>query len=434
MRKLLKINLDDLLKNGIINSETAERIESFYNSKTAPSESRILAIFGVLGAALIGLGIILIVAHNWDDLSKFTKTMLAFLPMLIGQGLVGFTLFKKSENKAWREASATFLFFAVGACIAMVSQIYHIEGELHSFLLTWIIICLPLVYVMRSAMVSLLIIGFATWYAFAYKWDVRGRPIPWAYLGILIAVFPFFYRLWKEEPRSNSFAFHLWFWAGSLALGLSTFGKDETILLWLVYAALFGIYFLLGSLETFKERRLIANPLLIIGALGSIILFLITSFGEVMRDFESEILNKEEALTSPEIYLTILLFAFVAYLIAKTKFATEFGKIHPLKFAAIIFLISFFIGKMTGSPILSNLFLLWAGMFYILRGEAMAHLGWLNFGLLILATLIMCRFFDVDLSFVTRGILFILMGCGFLFANIRIIRKRKMSDITSETN
>ena len=34
------------------------------------------------------MGIILIIAHNWDDLSRPLRTLLAFAPVLLGQGLV----------------------------------------------------------------------------------------------------------------------------------------------------------------------------------------------------------------------------------------------------------------------------------------------------------------------------------------------------------
>jgi hypothetical protein len=40
-------------------------------------------------------------------------------------------------------------------------------------------------------------------------------------------------------------------------------------------------------------------------------------------------------------------------------------------------------------------------------------------------TLVVCKFFDEDLSFITRGILFISVGIGFFVANYLVIKKRK---------
>jgi len=39
--------------------------------------------------------------------------------------------------------------------------------------------------------------------------------------------------------------------------------------------------------------------------------------------------------------------------------------------------------------------------------------------------LIICRFFDTNLSFVLRGLLFVLVGLGFFAMNYWMIRKRK---------
>ncbi|MFT5306512.1 MAG: hypothetical protein ACI89M_002038, partial [Chitinophagales bacterium] len=42
--------------------------------------------------------------------------------------------------------------------------------------------------------------------------------------------------------------------------------------------------------------------------------------------------------------------------------------------------------------------------------------------------LVACRFFDSNLSFVFRGLLFILVGLGFFFVNYWMINRRK-SDV-----
>ncbi|MFT6335528.1 MAG: putative membrane protein [Saprospiraceae bacterium] len=61
-------DIEKLIGEGIISEETANRIKNYYKSKEVKSSNRLLVIFGVLGAFLIGLGIILILAHNWDQL------------------------------------------------------------------------------------------------------------------------------------------------------------------------------------------------------------------------------------------------------------------------------------------------------------------------------------------------------------------------------
>ena len=100
-----------------------------------------------------------------------------------------------------------------------------------------------------------------------------------------------------------------------------------------------------------------------------------------------------------------------------------------LKPVADVFIPIFFIGTFSSIAVfLINLLVFAIGILTIRAGSKQNHLGILNYGLLIIAALIVCRFFDTDLSFVIRGLLFISVGVGFFFANYRMIRKRQEND------
>ncbi len=103
-------DISELVKADIITQETADKMFDYYKNKGSSSTNRLFIVFGILGAILVGLGIILIVAHNWDELSRGTKTFFAFLPLLAGQMLCGYTLMKRQDSIAWRESGSAFLF------------------------------------------------------------------------------------------------------------------------------------------------------------------------------------------------------------------------------------------------------------------------------------------------------------------------------------
>ena len=67
--KIIK-DLPELIAAGIISEETARNIQQYYQHKSQTSGNKLYIVFGILGALLIGLGIILIVAHNWNIFSK----------------------------------------------------------------------------------------------------------------------------------------------------------------------------------------------------------------------------------------------------------------------------------------------------------------------------------------------------------------------------
>ena len=191
-------DLQELESAGVISKDTSTRIESYYKNKKDPSTNKLFVVFGILGAILVGLGTILIIAHNWDELSRGLKTGAAFLPLLVGQALCSFTLLKKHQNIAWKEGSAVFLFFAVGTSIALISQIYNIPGNLSSYLLTWMLLILPLVYVMKSSTVSLLYIIGTTYFAGETGYWDYPKDSPYIYWLLIAAIVPHYYLLLKK--------------------------------------------------------------------------------------------------------------------------------------------------------------------------------------------------------------------------------------------
>ncbi len=64
------------------------------------------------------------------------------------------------------------------------------------------------------------------------------------------------------------------------------------------------------------------------------------------------------------------------------------------------------------------------GVYTLVRGLRGSRFVEANVGLVIIAALAIARFFDTDLGFVTRGVAFVVVGLGFLAANLMLFRKR----------
>ncbi len=159
----LKDFLDDCENKKIIDQPTVERIYSHFlvrqkqNSsitsaqKSPPKNDNVLLItVGIIGVVLIGLGIIYLFAHNWDVLSRTTKTMLSFVPVLISILANIFTLTKRKNNVVWQESTAVSTFLAVGSMLALILQIYQLPGIENHFYLYWCALCLPVIYILNS--------------------------------------------------------------------------------------------------------------------------------------------------------------------------------------------------------------------------------------------------------------------------------------------
>ena len=75
--------------------------------------------------------------------------------------------------------------------------------------------------------------------------------------------------------------------------------------------------------------------------------------------------------------------------------------------------------------ILTNVLVFILGILAIKIGAARFNFGILNYGLLIVSILITCRFFDTDMSFVIRGLLFVIVGIGFFMANYIMLKRQQ---------
>ena len=82
------------------------------------------------------------------------------------------------------------------------------------------------------------------------------------------------------------------------------------------------------------------------------------------------------------------------------------------------------------STLLFNLYMLALGLAYLVQGCRSIQLRLVNFGMLILSLLLITRFFDSDFGFLARGIAFILIGCGFLTANLIIARQKRNMEVS----
>jgi len=422
-------DLQELESAGVISKDTSTRIESYYKNKKDPSTNKLFVVFGILGAILVGLGTILIIAHNWDELSRGLKTGAAFLPLLIGQALCSFTLLKKHQNIAWKEGSAVFLFFAVGASIALISQIYNIPGNLSSYLLTWMLLMLPLVYVMKSSMVSLLYIIGTTYFASETGYWDYPTEIPYVYWLMIAVIVPHYYLLLKKSPNSNFLRFHNWFVALSLTVVLGTFSKQMDELMFLAYASLFGLFYLFGT-SKFLPDKTTKNAFTLLGSVGTVVILLILSFNEFWEHFIKKEMFLNEIIVAPEFIITVILSVLAMMFLYERLKSSSIKGISPFSVAFLLFIPIFFMGTFSSiaAVFLINLLVFAIGILTIRAGSKQNHLGILNYGFLIIAALIVCRFFDTDLSFVIRGLLFISVGVGFFFVNYRMIKKRQEND------
>ena len=97
MAEIIEISIEELIygKNNKIGLEPPEK----------DNKKLFITIFSILGTLLVAGGIALLFFALWDKINGLIKTVLAFIPLLVG---VGFEIFvsKKKTGAVWNEIGA----------------------------------------------------------------------------------------------------------------------------------------------------------------------------------------------------------------------------------------------------------------------------------------------------------------------------------------
>jgi uncharacterized membrane protein len=425
-------DLHELVNANVITGETAQQIAGYYRKKQEqfpPARNRQLLVFGILGALLVGTGLMFIIANQWEELPRSVKTFCAFLLLIVPQLLCFYAMVKKPGSVVWRESTALLLFFAVGASISLVSQIYRINGEQSTFLLTWMLLIAPMIYLLNSSAVSLAFLFGMMSYGFSVRFD---PSIPWGeqlYWLLLLVPIPRYLQLLKTYQEAPLFVLHHWAIPAVLTLTIGTVSHNFGVLLPPVYFTLFGIFYMIGNLPYFNRSTPELNGFRVVGVGGAIVTLVVMSFKSnweklLEKHFEADLLLK-----SPEFLVILLLVALAFFLMYREIKNRGLSELKPMEFSWLVFLPIFVLGCFsTLAVILVNLLVLLAGIWLIRKGTSLSNLGFLNAGMLVITSLLICRSVDIDLSLVVKGLFFVVVGIGFFVANWWILKKRKENE------
>jgi drug/metabolite transporter superfamily protein YnfA len=432
----LRAELPELVSEGVLTSEAAEALERHYAEKLPEEPRRIgFILSAILGALLVGAGIILLVAHNWDFLSRPVRCAIAFTPLVLSQALAIFVLTRRNESVPWRESAAILNVAAIGTAMALVSQTYQIQGDFARFILVWMVLTIPVVYLLRTTFgLTAYFIGTMVWVLSSKTGDLFGvRPNDlWVWPLIFLGLPAFI-----ESLRRNRNGFGTLLATASLALA-AAFALGATDALgarsfWrCAFAGFWSVVYLAG-VGYFKDwRRSHAHPFVAIGWVAILSLTIFLSFKDTWRTNQWQTAVDGVPRHYPDALAVGIQIAWVlaALLLGAYTFWKEFRhrvNLAPALFAPVV-LVAWGIAKQTKNSLLPslllNLFALALGLFTLIRGVRAGRVYEANLGMIVIAALALARFFDSEFEFVVRGIAFIAVGLGFLITNLVVFKRR----------
>ena len=145
---------------GLITPEQGQAILGSYSpSELAPpsyrAQGRLVTGLSIVGAVLVGLGVILFFAANWDAIGRWPKLGLILAAIIAGHGLGYYLRYYRGYQ---RVGSAMVLLACIiyGAGVHLVGQVYNVDVNDPNLMLFWLLGVLPLVYIVRSQPIQLL--------------------------------------------------------------------------------------------------------------------------------------------------------------------------------------------------------------------------------------------------------------------------------------
>jgi uncharacterized membrane protein len=429
----------DWVEKGLISREQARAILSTYGTDLPEGKGRSLAEFVLIALAslFMGVSVILIVSHNWEDIPRAVR-MVSLWVLTLALNSAGLYYFLKDRLKA---SQIWFLLGSLiyGASIFLIAQIYHLGEYFPNGVLFWALGVLPLGLLISSFPLMLLTtVLCAIWFCL----EVSNGYIPWLYILFFAG---FFYYCFAQK---RSLIIFLAAVAGALSF-------LEVLLTKILYPDRFifelnsnhvyftvGLFILLFTSGYYLERRKLSSVssdyglvLRLWAVRFGVLTLLIFSFEGPWEELIKASLTNGKFLTGWCIFLILVQYLLLANL---RDDSTDESKYLPVAsrenipslaftFAFILIVILLTVSSITTDnavtlQIAANLGLLAMGIWYITRAMRVSAGSSFQFGVGIILFTGLLRYIDLIGDYIGGSIVFFIAAM-IMFASAKLWKK-----------
>ena len=404
----------------IISAEQAAGIRRLYPVSGKPrGVPWALVVFSCAGATVVGLGVILLLAYNWDELPKFAKLALVFGAILGGQ-LGGLSLLGR---EGWKpmvgEALCLLGTISFGAGIWLVAQIYHIDEHFPNGFLVWALGALAMAWALQSAKQAVLATILFTIWGSSEAWSFDS-PSYWAIVAVMGGAAPLAWRL-RSTLLTVVVLASIYFLTVAVLGGYGGGAHAVTSTLALSALLIAGGR-LIGRKPGSDPGP--TNAMIFVGFAGFLVCCYLLGFHEMANDLLDWDRRPDRNLGFASTYGWLLAACGLAgwgglawrALKAKTSLINIEEWLCPIALVYAYLLASlrgFHEAHLVASTF--NLVFLAIAIMWMLRGCRESRLWATVLGSLLFAALVLARYFDLFESLFARGLTFVILG-GVLFA------------------
>lgn len=396
--------------------------------------STLMIVFSILGALLVGVGLVLIFVTFWQKMPMISKGVLSFLPLLAGQASGLFVLMKKKDKLTWCEGAGVLWTAGIAATFTMIYNIFDLRIYWYTVLVFICLSILPVMVLLSS------VSPLAVYYGCAITWIVALLEREQSVFALLFAIAlivvgcVFSSLMLKEEKKSHRSIFAHWLSVIAVLLFpiFIGIGIEGGLVLPFMSIGATGICLLILSL---KDGDL-AMPYKIPGlVLTSLMIFMYGAFyiDDIKADkynviftaacfiavvavaFYVRAKNTDKAFGA---YLAVVCLALVGYTVSLYAMPEKYDEDRALLFINILRVIA----------LVANIILMISG------GREKKPLP-INLGFISIAGLTVLAVSQSGLSMMGNGIMLLVFGGVLLAINFRLSRSKQKtpaSQITQE--
>lgn len=412
--------LPALVRDGVLDAASAERLRVRYAPAVADGGGVWRLLFAMLGAVLVGLGLILLAAHNWGEWTRGTRLAVSLAPLLVAQLTVFAVLRWPQAGANWREPVGAFAALSFALALAMVGQVFHLPGDLERYLLTCGALALPLVYLLNASLPAVLA-------ALALLGAVASDGVPSAHPLAVIAAYALLLPHWLQARRADAAGARFVLLTAALvpllfASVLLSLPNVPRLGLW--WLAGFGALLVLADARTASSGpvSLWRRPMTAWGSLAVTVAALFGSFADIWRGWFWYVTPPQ--LPEAWLLLSALLGVVLWLAVRAARLGQWVAALHALPALAMA-LLAGFDTRPWALPLawLLSAIVLAIGLAMLREGLQIRHWGAATRGLFLVTLLVLLRFLDTDWSFTVRGLVFVLTGVAFIVASLWLRRR-----------
>lgn len=410
---------------GVVSAEQAARLRERYEKpESGPPWGLIL--FATAGAIVIGLGVILLFAYNWDEIPKFGKLALVFGAVIAAHAGGIRLLARDGWQPKLGEALTALGTMFYGSGIWLVAQIYNIDEHYPNGFLFWALGALAMAWAIRSTANGLLAAVLLTIWGCSETFDFDA-PESWSVILVAITLVPL---AWKQRSvvllAVAIVAIQVLIASNVVVWGSSAHGFTASLAL--------GVLLVAVSRMAAVRREDFPGAAGVMAFLG-FAAFLFCAFVLSFHDAADDLLdwNRHAGLRTGIAFMFgwslfgagIAAWAWLANR-ALLKREIEINKEEWLLPIGLIYCFGAALMGIRGWDLIVswsfNLILLGIAMMWMWRGCQESRLRPTVLGSLLLGAVVVARYFDLFQSMASRGFAFIILG-GIFVAEAMYYRK-----------